>query len=116
MSLNGRVARLEMKATARCPSNHELRDAYQLLSRHFRAIHAPAIFGAAWDTAPDPAEVMLMREAEASGRIAAAREVRSRYLRAHGHRDPNEMTVEERRKAVRAELDRAFGATGRPND
>jgi hypothetical protein len=72
MSLSGRVARLEMKRAPRCPTDRELREACQLLDRHFRALHAPAILGPLWRTEPDPAEVVLMKEAEASGRIAAA--------------------------------------------
>jgi hypothetical protein len=52
-----------------------------------------------------------MKEAEASGNIAAAREVQRRYSRAHGHRDPSEVSVEDRRKAVLAELDKAFGTS-----
>jgi hypothetical protein len=111
MSLSGRVARLERKTVPRCPTDHELREACQLLDRHFRALHAPAIFGPLWRTEPDPVEVMLMKEAETSGRIAAAREVRRRYSRAHGHRDLSEMSVEDRQKAVLAELDKAFGTS-----
>jgi hypothetical protein len=109
VSLNSRVARLERKTAPGCPTDHELREACQLLDRCFKALYAPAIFGPAWGTEPDPVEVMLMKEAEASGRIAAAREVRRRYSRAHGHRDPSEMSVEDRQKAVLAELDAAFG-------
>jgi hypothetical protein len=102
MRLNGRVARLEMKTAPRCPTDRELREGCQLLDRHFRALHAPAIFGPAWCPEPDPVEVIRMKEAEASGRIAAAREVRCRYSRAHGHRDRSEMSVEP-----------AEGSTGR---
>jgi hypothetical protein len=83
VSLNGRVARLEMKRVPRCPTDHELREACQLLDRCFKALHASG----------DPVEVILMKEAEASGSAAAARELRRRYTRAHGHRDPSEMGV-----------------------
>jgi hypothetical protein len=48
-----------------------------------------------------------------SGSIAAAQEVRRCYSRARGRHDPSEMSVEERRKAVLAELDTAaFGVGG----
>ena len=113
MRLNGRVARLEIKTSPRCPTYDELREAYHLLDRLFAAIHAPTLFGAEWRRSPpDPAEVALMQEADASGRIAAARDVVRRHARAHGRDDPYPTSPEEcekRRKAALAENDAAFG-------
>jgi hypothetical protein len=85
MRLNGRVARLEMKTSPRCPTYDELRNACQLLDRHFAPLQAPGLFGPEWGRkAPDPAEVALMEEAEAFGSVAAAREVVRRRALAHG--------------------------------
>ena len=113
MRLNGRVARLEMKTSPRCPTGDELREAYQLIDRHFAAIHAPSLFGAGWGRSPPhPTEVALMQEAEASGRIAAARDVVRRHARAHGREDPYPTSPEERekrRKSALAAFDTAFG-------
>jgi hypothetical protein len=113
LRLNGRVARLEVKTSPSCPTGNELREAHQLLDRHFAAIHAPTLFGAEWRRSPpDPAEVALMHEAEASGRTEAARDVVRRHARAHGRDDPYPTSPEERekrRKAVLAQFDAAFG-------
>ena len=117
MSLSGRVARLEIKTSPRCPTYDELREACQLLDRHFDAIHAPRLFGPEWGRkAPDPAEVALMEEAEASGSIAAARDVVRRHALAHGRNDPyptNPEEREKRRKAGLAQFEAAFGVTRR---
>ena len=114
MRLSGRVARLEMRTAPRCPTYDELREACQLLDRHFAAIHAPRLFGPEWGRKPpDPAEVALMEEVEASGRIAAARDVVRRHALAHGRDDPYPTSPEEcekRRKAALAQLDAAFGS------
>ena len=113
MSLQSRVARLEVVGAGGAPSDQELVGACQLLDRHFLAVHAAAIFGPGWATEPDSAEVVLMQAAEASGRIAAAREVVRRHARAHGRDDPYPTKPEDRERRARArmaELERVFGA------
>ena len=79
-SLRNRVAKLEVIRGDRAPSEHEFVDAVRLISTHFEAIHAPEIFGCE----ANPAEVLLMKAAEAAGEIAAAEDVRRRYYRAKG--------------------------------
>ena len=117
MSLSGRVARLEMKTSPRCPTHDELREACQLLDRHFKAVHAPRLFGPEWGSSPpDPAEVALTEEAEASGKIAGARDVVRRHALAHGRDDPYPTSAKERekrRKAALAQFEAAFGVTRR---
>jgi hypothetical protein len=106
MSLHARVARLEV-AGGSVPSQTELREAYQLTDRYFRAIRALEIFGPDDWEEPPPQEVQLMRAAEASGCVAAARDVIQRYRRAQGH-DDSQLGTEERRARVMALLDEAF--------
>ena len=75
---------------------------------------AKGMFGAKSGTSPpDPAEVTLTQEADASGRIAAARDVVRRHACAHGREDPYPTSPEEREKrckAALAQLDAAFGS------
>src|ERR687884_2254286 len=88
MNLRARVAKLELIQGGGVPTDREFQDASALLRRHFEVIGGPEIFG--YD--PDPQELLLMRAAEAAGEIAAAREVKRGWRRAHGHR---EQTVDE---------------------
>jgi hypothetical protein len=108
LSLHSRLVKLEAVDTGGAPTYAELRAACQLLDRHFMAIKGVKVF----DFEPDPAEVKLMQDAEADGRIAAAREIVRRQALAHGREDPyptNAETIEKRRKAVLANLEAAFG-------
>src|SRR5258708_5232515 len=91
MILRSRVAKLELINGGRAPTEREFSDALQLLERHFEAIGLTEIsarmadeFPACGVHIPDLNEVLLMKVAEASGRIAAAREVRRRYWKARG--------------------------------
>jgi hypothetical protein len=93
MTLRTRLAKLEVVVGGRVPTEREFCDAMKLCSRYFEAIVWPEILA---DTAhpyePDPAEVVLMKAAAAAGQIAAAEDVRHRYMRAHGYQ---EQTIEE---------------------
>ena len=80
-SLNGRITKLERIDGGRVPSEDEFREARKLLDRHAHATFLPELFG----FEADPGEFLLMKAAEADGRIAAARDVKRRYHRAKGY-------------------------------
>jgi hypothetical protein len=106
VSLQTRLARLE-GVDGGLPTQAELKDAYALSDRHFRAIQAQGIFGPEHYETPEPAELTAMKKAGASGRVAAAREIIQRYRRARG-RDDSHLTVEERRANAKAAIERAL--------
>jgi hypothetical protein len=72
MSLKARVAKVEGRiGSKRAPSYNEFCDAKRLIDRHFKALELPEIDPLRWSA--DPEEVALMRIAEETGQIAAAR-------------------------------------------
>jgi hypothetical protein len=78
-----------------------------LIDRHFAAIGAPEIFEFQAD---DPGEVLLMKAAEATGKVAAARDIRERYRRAKGYVETDPQS--RARRACARSL--ALTRTGRP--
>src|SRR4051812_18855571 len=78
--LAARVARLEQaRGTQSAPSEREFQEAEALLRRH-GTVGAAEILG----TEVDPNEAALMKVAEESGDIEAAREIERQYWRARG--------------------------------
>jgi hypothetical protein len=106
VSLRNRIGKLELITGGRVPTEREFLEAMALIDRHFAAIGAPEIF----EFEADPAEVLPMKAAEATGKVAAARDIRERYERAKSYVDPDP-------QAVLAELREFFGINedGTPN-
>ncbi len=105
MTLKARVAKLERRiGHKRAPSYNEFCDAMRLIDRHFKALELPEIDPLCWSA--DPEEVALMRMAEETGKIAAARDVRVRYYWARGV----DIVAQDKKsdEKIMAELEAAF--------
>ena len=112
MSLNARLAKLEVITGGRVPTEAEMIAASRLLARHFEAVVLPRLTAETADEfpdqvfVPDPGEALLMRAAEASGQVAAAEDVMKRYRRAKGYIDPTEAEFQAKIGAEIAEMTR----------
>ena len=106
VSLRNRIGKLEIITGGRVPTEREFLEAMALIDRHFAAIGGPEIF----ELEADPAEVLLMKAAEATGQVAAARDIRERYERGKGYVRPDP-------QVVLAQLREIFGINedGTPN-
>jgi hypothetical protein len=108
VSLKIRITKIENRVgCSQVPSESDFHDALKLKHRHFRALVWPHIYEFAEPV--DPEEIALMRIAEESGQIAAAREVEIRYWRARG------VDIEARERKYREDaLEALTAAFGEP--
>src|SRR5438094_359504 len=75
-----RSAKRESRSGSRVRTARELLEAMAVIDGHFGAIGGREIF----ELEADPSEVLLMKAAEATGQVAAARDIRERYERGKG--------------------------------